>query len=407
MHDALVENLQSVWWIVLAAALAPLFALITRRYVPDVVWLLVFGTVIGPHALDIAHQTESVEFLRELGMGFLFLLAGFEVNTADMRARRGKHAAFTWLICVVLAVVAGLFVIEGDWQQSVAFGIAATSTALGTLLPVLKDSGVIDTPLGKAVMVHGAYGELLPIIAMSLLLSTRGTGISAGLLIAFAVIAVVSIALPGRFFQRATWLARMVSRASDSTMQPIMRMVVLLLVTLMLVTAVFDLDVALGAFAAGILANTVLKSLDIDHSGEIMHKVEVVGFSFLIPVFFVTSGMNIDLASVLSQWRTVLYFVGMITLLRGLPIILRELLTPTDSGLTSWRDKVALGFYSAVGLPIIVAVTQIAVSSGIIEPTTASVMVTGGALTVLIFPVIGRIVAAPAPKPQEEDVAVE
>ena len=69
MHEStiLLENLQSMWWIALAAVLAPVLALVTRRAVPDVVWLLVLGIVIGPHALGLAEPTEAVDFLRELG----------------------------------------------------------------------------------------------------------------------------------------------------------------------------------------------------------------------------------------------------------------------------------------------------------------------------------------------------
>ena len=86
MHEStiLLENLQSMWWIAAAAVLAPVLALATRRIIPDVVWLLVLGIVIGPNVLGLAHATEAVDFLRELGLGFLFLLAGFEVNTSDM-----------------------------------------------------------------------------------------------------------------------------------------------------------------------------------------------------------------------------------------------------------------------------------------------------------------------------------
>ncbi|MGP9650831.1 potassium transporter Kef [Arthrobacter sp. MYb211] len=393
MHHELVENLTSVWWIALAAAVAPLLAIATRRYAPDVVWLLAFGTLIGPNLLGLAEQTEAVGFLRELGMGFLFLLAGFEVNTADMRAAQGKRAAATWMICAALGIGASFFIVQGDWPAAIAFGIASTSTALGTLLPILKDSGTMDTALGKAVMVHGAYGELLPIVAMSLLLSTRGTWVAAGLLVLFALIAVMAIAIPARFFRRVPLLARAFSKASNSTMQTMMRLTVLLLVSLMLVTAVFELDVALGAFAAGILANAVLKAVKAEHAAEVMHKVEIVGFSFLIPVFFVTSGMNINLAQVAAQWPMLLGFVALIILVRGLPVFLRERFAPRSSGRGGTRESLALGFYAATGLPIIVAVTQLAASSGILSEVTVSVMVTGGALTVLIFPAAAKLLA--------------
>ncbi|WP_105565983.1 cation:proton antiporter [Microbacterium halophytorum] len=404
--NLLVENLASVWWIALAAAVAPMLAILTRKYVPDVVWLLVFGVVLGPYALDIAHQTEAVEFLRELGLGFLFLLAGFEVQTRDMREKQGKQAAITWLICAALGIGSALFLVRGDWLEAVTLGIASTSTALGTLLPILKDSGRMGSPLGKAVMVHGAYGELLPIVAMSLLLSTRGTWVSAGLLVLFAVLAALSVALPGRFFRRVPLLTKALSLASNTTMQTMMRFTVLLLVTLMLITAVFQLDVALGAFAAGILASAVLEAIDPKHATEIAHKVEIVGFGFLIPVFFVTSGMGIDVRAVIAEWPMLLGFVAAIALVRGLPIFLRERFGSTDSGIRGWREQLALGFYGAVGLPIIVAVTQVAVSSEIISTTTASVMVTGGAVTVLVFPLIAHLLlaaqaksGAPAPRP--------
>lgn len=399
MHEAhmLVDNLLSMWWIAIAAVFAPILALTTRRVVPDVVWLLVFGVLIGPHALGLADSTEAVEFLRELGIGFLFLLAGFEVNTSDMRGRQGRHAALTWVLCALLGVGAGFLVLQGDWQVAIVFGIASTSTALGTLLPILKDSGVMDSPLGRAAMVHGAYGELLPIVAMSLLLSTRGTWQAALILLFFAVAAVVTVAIPVRIFRRIPLLGRAFGAASNSTMQTTLRITVWVLISLMLLTALLELDVALGAFAAGLLMNASLRAASPSHAEEVMHKIEIVGFSFLIPVFFVTSGMTIDLAAVLAQWPLLVGFVTVIGLVRGLPVFLREQLTSTHSELETVRERAALGFYSATGLPIIVAVTQIAASSGLISTTMASTMVTGGAVTVLVFPFIAsRLTPRPA-----------
>ena len=390
----LVESLLSMWWIALAALLAPVLALATRRTIPDVVWLLALGALIGPHALGLAEQTEPVGFLRELGMGFLFLLAGFEVNTADLRGQQGRRAARTWLVCALLGTGAGFLLIQGDWQVAVVLGIASTSTALGTLLPILKDAGIMTTPLGRATMVHGACGELLPIVAMSLLLSTRGTWQAALVLVLFAIAAVVTVAIPARIYRRIPLLGRAFAAAANSTMQTTLRVSVWVLITLMLLTAVLELDVALGAFTAGLLLNSMLQAISAEQAAEIMHKVEIVGFSLLIPVFFVTSGMGIDVGAVLAQWPVLVGFVMMITLVRGLPVTVAELGTQTGSGLVGRRQKVALGLYSATGLPIIVAVTQIAASSALITTTTAATMVTGGAVTVLVFPFIASRLAS-------------
>lgn len=384
----LVENLTSMWWVAVIAVLSPILALVTRRAVPDTVWLLALGALIGPHALGLAEQTEPVGFLRELGLGFLFLLAGFEVSPSDMRAEQGRHAALTWSVSALFGFGAGLLLVQGDVQIAIVLAIASTSTALGTLLPILKDSGVLGTPLGRSVMVHGAYGELLPIIAMSLLLSTRGSWQAAVVLVLFALASAVVVALPSRFFRKVPLLGRAFAQASNTTMQTTLRLTVLIMVTLMLLTAVLELDVALGAFTAGLLISGVLRAATPDHASEVMHKVEVVGFSLLIPVFFATSGMSIDLVAVLAEWPLLLGFIAMILVVRGLPVFVREQWTTTHSGLETGKQRAALGLYAATGLPIIVAVTQVASSSGVITDTSASTMVTAGAVTVLVFPFI-------------------
>lgn len=391
--DILISNLSSARWIIVAACVAPMLAIATRKRVPDVVWLLVLGVVIGPHVLDIAHPTEAVNFLRELGLGFLFLLAGMEINRKDLRGPQGKQSAITWFICAALGIGAGMLLTGGNWQASVVLAIASTSTALGTLLPILKDSGAMGTPLGRATMTHGAIGELLPIMAMSLLLSTRGTGMAVLILLAFVAIAMIIVFVPGRFFKKRDVIGRALVAASNTTMQTTLRFTVLALISLMLLTAVLQLDVALGAFTAGLLLNVLFAGVAPTTGEEVAKKIEIVGFSFLIPVFFVTSGMAIDIIAVLKEWPLLLGWILMIALVRGLVVFLRERFSQTHSELTDVREQVALGLFAATGLPIIVAVSEIAKNSDIITETAASVLVTGGAFTVLLFPMIAGSLA--------------
>lgn len=256
----MVENLLSIWWIILVAMLSPIFALIFRKYIPDVIWLLFFGIMIAPHMLELTRVTESVEFIRELGMGFLFLLAGFEVNISDMRSKQGKNASVTWFISFIISFSLGLMLSNGNIQFSIVLAIASTSTALGTLLPILKDSGRIGTNIGKATIIHGAYGELLPIIAMSLLLSTVATWQASIILILFSFISVIVVAIPIRFIRKIPLLGKAIVSSSNTTMLTTLRITVFILVTLMLLTSIFNLDIALGAFLAGILINVVLKT---------------------------------------------------------------------------------------------------------------------------------------------------
>lgn len=391
-HSFLVENLYSLWWIILSAMIAPIFALITRRFIPDVIWLLIFGIVIGPHILGLSELTESIEIIRELGMGFLFLLAGFEVNTSDMRNKQGKQALLTWFISFLSAIVISFLFTNGNINISIVIAIACTSTALGTLLPILKDSKIINSNLGKATITHGAYGELLPIIAMSLLLSTFATWQASIILISFSIISIIVVTLPIRFIRKTPLLGKAILSASNTTMQTTLRMTVFSLITLMLLTAVLKLDIALGAFLAGILLNVILRAFSPKQGEEIAHKVEIVGFSFLIPVFFITSGMNINLLKVLENWQLVLVLFAFIAIIRGVIVYLRERFTNTHSNLNNKKEQLALSLYSATGLPIIVAVAGIAETSNIITPAVSGVLVMSGALTVLIFPLIANLI---------------
>lgn len=391
-HSFLVENLYSLWWIILSAMLAPICALITRRFIPDVIWLLMFGIIIGPYMLGLAKFTDSIEIIRELGMGFLFLLAGFEVNTSDMRNKQGKNAFITWIVCFLFAISISLPFTTGNIHLSIVIAIATTSTALGTLLPILKDSNLLNSKLGKSTITHGAYGELLPIIAMSLLLSTVATWQASIILILFSIISITIVVTPFRFIRKTPLLRKAILTASNTTMQTTLRMTVFILVTLMLLTAVLKLDIALGAFLAGILLNVILNSFSPKQGVEIAHKVEIVGFSFLIPVFFITSGMNINLLKVLENWQLVLIILAFIALTRGFIVYLRERFMNTFSNLSTRKEQIALSLYSATGLPIIVAVTQIAESSNIIKPVISGIMITSGALTVLIFPLIANLI---------------
>src|SRR5699024_8087390 len=104
-----------------------------------------------------------------------------------------------------------------------------------------------------------------------------------------------------RSIRRVPLLGKAVVSVSNTTMQTTLRMTVFALVTLMLLTAIFELDIALGAFSAGLLLNVVFKTFSPEQGEEVAHKVEILGFSFLIPIFFVTSGMGINLSQVFGE----------------------------------------------------------------------------------------------------------
>lgn len=399
----LATELTSAWWIAVVAFTSPILAALSHKKVPDVVWMLVLGMVIGPSILAKASLTPGIEFIRELGLGLLFFMAGLEIDQEDVRSADGRRAGRTWVICLLLGIGAIYLFSDGNFDRAVVLGIAATSTALGALLPILKDGNYMDSPIGKAAMRHGAIGELGPIMAMTLLLSTRAPWQSALVLLAFFALSVITVAIPRRAFAQIKWLRKVMVRGMNTTQQTVLRLAILILFSLMLLSVLLDLDVVLGAFMAGMLLGRIIPEKPLH---AFVARIEVVGFSFLIPVFFVTSGMNIDAKVVAGSFQQVLLFMLVIFTVRGLPVVIREygfsrrLLTQAipslkaivpQTALTCIKDRLALGFYAATGLPIIVAVAEVATTTKIITQDYASIMVAAGALTVLIFPFIAGL----------------
>lgn len=385
------HEMTSLFVIACCALLGPLLSTLTRRAIPDVVWLLVLGLVVGPHCLGWAATTGGVQMVRELGLGLLFLLAGFEVDTAGLRGRQGRFALTSWLISAAAAILfAWLLVPHATMQSAGALGIAVTSTALGTLLPIMKEAGATETPLGRAFFVHGAIGEVGPVIAMAVLLGSRSPAMTVVVLAIFVLAAVGAILVPVSVIQRFPGISRWILRGTNTTAQTMLRVVFVLLTGLMALSAVLDLDVVLGAFVAGIIVRVFTPHTD--HSLD--RKLTTVAFSFLVPVFFVTSGMAINVASVAKDWPTLLGFIASILVARGLPIFLLERTGRTGSGIATTRDQVRLGLYASAGLPIIVAVTEVAVSENLMPTDLASTMVAAGAVTVLVFPLVANLLAS-------------
>lgn len=394
------NSLVSFAWIMAAALLAPLVSYMLGYRLPSVALLLIFGMIIGPSVLDLAAEDEGIEMLKELGVGALFLLAGFEIQISTLKTKKAGTALSTWIICALACGVGAYFLVD-NVPGAIVVALALTSTALGTLTPMLKQDRILGTKVGNSVMIHGAIGEVAPITAMALLLGTRSTLTTMIILLFFIIIAVAVAIMPAAIASTIPWVKAAFISGAGSTNQTILRLIILILAILMAVTAVFELDIVLGAFAAGIILNRIIPD---EFHRRLEHRLDVVFYSMLIPVFFVVSGMSISWDTIANNPWKVLGIPALILVTRGLPVFLRENVAHTGSDIETFRERLQVGLYSATGLPIIVAVTTLAVNSKIMEPENASIFVSGGALTVALFPFLASLVGGKK-KPEKKDEA--
>ena len=213
--------------------------------------LIFSGVLIGSHGLGLA-DTSSIKLLSNVGLGFLFLLAGYELDPQLLREQAGKLAIAGWVLSTIIAVgaVAGLGSV-GYVRDFVPIGLALTTTALGTLLPILHDNDMLSGKFGRYVLAAGAVGELLPILAISIFLTNRGEFAAFISIMAVCLAAVLLTALP-RIIGTAK-LRAVIQQGQRATAQATLRWSVVLLLLLLVAAERFGLDVVLGAMLAGMV----------------------------------------------------------------------------------------------------------------------------------------------------------
>jgi Kef-type K+ transport system membrane component KefB len=325
-----------------------------------------------------------VQILALFGLAFLLFLAGLEIDVHRLRGRLLRFALLGYLVTLVLGYGAGASFTAAGWvSQPLLLAIALSATSLGLVVPVLKDAGQVRSVVGQTALAAASIADFAAIVLLSLFFSSSGgsTGAKVVVLGAFVgLVAATGLAVSGA--ARSMRLGAVLLRLQDTTAEIRVRFAVLLLVAFTALAERFGLESILGAFLAGAIVGLV----DRDSSSHpyFRTKLEAIGYGFLIPVFFVTSGVRLDLTGLLhspSALIRVPLFLLALLVVRGVPALL---------GLRANgpRSTLALGLLQATSLPFIVTATQIGVTLGKITAVTAAALVCAGLLSVLIFPLL-------------------
>ncbi|MEB3331020.1 MAG: cation:proton antiporter [Synechococcaceae cyanobacterium] len=388
----LSSELLSLLVIALIAAGTPLLVGLLQLRVAEVVLLLAAGVLCGPHGLHWIVVDDAIQLLSQLGLGFLFFAAGLELEQEAIRGRPGRVALIGWLASAAAALLAAwMLQRSGMTADVIGIAVALTSTALGTLLPILRDRGELHSRFGLYFMGAGAIGEFGPILATSLLLGASNTAIALLSLLMFAAVAWIVASVPRHLLSER--LVQVVRRGRHSSSQTGVRLCLLLLVALLVIANRFGLDVVLGAFVAGVILR---RSLPPEQETLLSLKVEGLAFGIFVPIFFIVSGATLDIASILQNPHRLLIFFVLLLLVRGLPqwFLYRQAIPDP-------RQRGRFALLVATGLPLIVAVTTVETSAGLMRPENAAALVGAGALSVLVFPLLAAALAGKAEPPGE------
>ncbi len=382
MPDIGFDNLLAVSLIALLAPLA--LGLAPRVRVPAVVLEIVAGVVVGPSVLGWVEPDLVVSIVAVLGLAFLLFLAGLEIDTRGLRGPLLRLAAAGYAVTLVLGVGAGVGLQSLGWvQDPLLVAVALSATSLGLVVPVLKDAGRLEGRLGQDVVAAASVADFAAIVLLSLFFSTSDSaaGTRVWLLAVFGALVALT-ALAAYAVSASSRLTEVVVRLQDTTAEIRVRAAVLLLVGFVALASRLGLEIILGAFLAGAVVGLVDR--DTSTHPRFRTKLEAIGYGFLIPVFFVASGLRLDLSGLMEEPATLLR-VPVIALallvVRGAPALL--LRHRHDR-----RSVLAAGLLQATSLPFLVTAAQIGVATGTIGTTTAAALVCAGLVSVVACPAL-------------------
>jgi Kef-type K+ transport system membrane component KefB len=384
------KGLETLLAVTLVAAVAPIIAAaLPGKRVPQVVILIFLGILIGPHGLGLA-DTQSIQLLSNIGLGFLFLLAGYELDPHLFRERPGRLAMAGWAFSAAISIgVVALLTAVHFVYDFVPIGLALTTTALGTLLPILRDNDMLGGKFGRHVLAAGAVGELFPIVAISLFLTKRDQFVAVASLVVVGLAALLLTTLP-RIIGTAK-LRAVIQQGKRATAQTTLRWAIVLLMLLLVAAERFGLDVVLGAMLAGIVLRTWTKRMGVDVE-PLEIKLDAVGYGIFIPIFFVASGMTLDVQAVIANPLRLLVFLVLLLVVRGLPSLL------IYARVMPLVQRLEMTFITATTMPLLIALAEIGLRDGTMLPANAAALVGAGVLSVLLFPSIAAALHKRGPR---------
>jgi Kef-type K+ transport system membrane component KefB len=404
MPDTGFENLLVVAVVALAAPLLVAWAsaLVPALRVPAVVVEIVAGVLLGPAVLGVVETDLPVQVLAVIGLAFLLFLVGLELDVRSLRGRVLRLAVLGYVVSLALGTGFGWAASAAGWVQSpLLLAVALSATSLGLVVPVLRDAGQAEGTIGRLTVAAATLADVAAILLLTLLFSERSSNAGARVVLLLTFVGVVAVTSIGVLAtERIRPLRDVVLRLQDTTAEIRVRAAVVLLLGFVVLAERFGLESILGALLAGAVVGAVDR--DTTTHPHFRVKLDALGYGFLIPVFFVASGIRLDVEGLVSDpaalARMPVFLVALLVV-RGVPaLVFRHQL--------SGRETAAAGLLQATSLPFLVTATMIGVDVGVVSPVNAAALVAAGVVSVLVFPVaaLDLLRSSPSRSPDREAI---
>ncbi len=374
--------------VAVVAFVAPLLAgIVPRRLVPAVVLEVLLGVAVGPQGLNWVQPTGAVELLYYMGLGFLLFLAGQDIDPKNFRdpMARTTGAAYLVSLCVAFPVAAGLIAFAPGPADLRLVALALTSSSLGVLLPVIRDSGEVNSDFGQLTVMAGSVGEFASLLLLTVLFSADEKSTTVQVIYVLLLgLAALAVGIGLYALWRSGRVSRVLLALDDTASQLRVRGAFVILLIFAGLAHGFGVDSLLGAFVAGVVLRVADRD-DRPHIEVFQAKLDAIGFGFLIPVFFVGAGVQFNVDALFDHsaaLELVPLLVVAFAVVRGGPALFFY------RKRVGMRPAIAIGFLQAATLTFPVVVATIGVSLDLLSQAAAAALIGAALVSVLLFPAI-------------------
>ncbi len=393
-----MEGGSSLFSLVIVLVVAFLTPFILHRFrmnvIPVVVAEIIMGLIIGKSGFNIVQEDIWLETLSSLGFIFLMFLSGLEIdfsafkgkNKPKSRAKKEPNhfVVATVVFCGIFAVSFGLsylFVAAGFIENVFLMTLIISTVSLGVVVPTLKETNLMKTKIGQIILLVAVIADLATMILLAVFASLYDSGEGSTWLLLVLFAAGVVFYFLAKLYRNH----KVVETMSSGTVQIGTRAVFTLIIVLVALSETVGAENILGAFLAGVLVSLLAPDQ------ELIHKLDSFGYGFLIPIFFVKVGVELDIWALLSDKKMLLLIpllLGALLISKVVPALILRI----------WFDRrtaVASGVLLTSTLSLVIAATAIGEKMGLLTPEMSGTLILVAILTCLITPVVFKKLIPP------------
>lgn len=370
--------------IMLAALIIPIaMARFKVSSVPTAVAEIVAGILLGKSAFNIVQETSSLTLLSSLGVIILMFLSGMEINFDLFKKAPGQKkrdakspvsiAVLSFTAVIITAFILGVILyFMGLFSDILLATILFSTIALGVVIATLKEKEILGRPMGQTILLTAVLGEVIPMLALTFYASIYGH--NAGRLWLIVLLFLAAIILLRRFRQPYVWF----NNVSKATTQLDIRLAFFLIFTLVTVAESVGAENMLGAFLAGM----VMKLLEPSEATQ--EKLTSIGYGFFIPIFFIMTGVRLDLKSLFAN-KTAL---ALIPILVACFIIAKLPTTLIYRRRFNARNSFAGGFLTVTTITLVLPSLQVAKNLHAITSTQSDAFILAAVIVCVLAPIV-------------------